>query len=808
MMRSRRLLAETTLEGEEIQDGAASVFRLPRPIEAASSRSLSIEIESLDGRPGESVSPAVGGRLYEGRILSANRSLPRAKRNGLLVLDFLTRSAIARKSFAFVSGCPGDAHRYRCEHQAEMLRLQGYAVDVFPADVMPFSRLLESYQVVVCHRVPHTREFEAFVEAARERKVRVVFDTDDLVFAPEVEHQIAALDDLSPSERDLWLDGVRRYRRSLLLCDAIVVSTPGLQESIRRRFEVEPFLSRNRASDEMVQAAERARKSRQHSGRALRLAYLSGTATHERDFAQCVPALRAVMERHPTVHLVLAGYIRVPTELLDFEDRVDRVPFMPWQQLPELYATIDVNLAPLEPDNEFTEGKSELKYFEAALVGVPTLASPVGGFRDAIRHGQNGFLCGTREEWTTALEQIVAQPSLRERIGRTAMEDAYRRYTSRGGASETVAMWLDLLGAHPEPGAKLSIAWVLRAPIANTGGGYKKVFHLVEHLASRGHEVTVYVEPIAHLEGLSEPEIEAFCRTHFECGAATIRVGHESIADCDVAIATNWPTAYVVDRLANARLRAYLVQDDEGEFYGREDPLRREAAATYDLPLLIVGMGRYLAELFGGRNRLSYPHVDFALDDAFFEARDAVEQKLAGLATTKTPSLLFFARPGIPRRAFELGVEALTRFHEARPDVEIRLYGLDEPRDLPFPYVDLGIVDQSTTAAEMRRASVHLSFSRTNASTVMFEAMASGAVAVELDAPGVRSLLDDPSTCLLCDDSPSAVARALEELFGDGRRMERIARAGLASASRLSVESMCRQFEEILVHHALGTRDD
>ncbi|HPG28688.1 MAG TPA: carboxyltransferase domain-containing protein, partial [Myxococcota bacterium] len=75
-------------------------------------------------------------------------------------------------------------------------------------------------------------------------------------------------------------------------------------------------------------------------------------------------------------------------------------------------------------------------------------------------------------------------------------------------------------------------------------------------------------------------------------------------------------------------------------------------------------------------------------------------------------------------------------------------------------------------------------------------------------SPGVRSLLDDPSTCLLCDDSPSAVARALEELFGDGRRMERIARAGLASASRLSVESMCRQFEEILVHHALGTRDD
>ena len=106
----------------------------------------------------------------------------------------------------------------------------------------------------------------------------------------------------------------------------------------------------------------------------------------------------------------------------------------------------------------------------------------------------------------------------------------------------------------------------------------------------------------------------------------------------------------------------------------------------------------------------------------------------------------------------------------------------------------------------MRRASVHLSFSRTNASTVMFEAMACGAVAVELDAPGVRTLIEDPETCVLVEDSSAAVARDLEALFSDGARLQRIARAGHASASRLTVENMCRQFEAILLRHSLAAR--
>ena len=106
----------------------------------------------------------------------------------------------------------------------------------------------------------------------------------------------------------------------------------------------------------------------------------------------------------------------------------------------------------------------------------------------------------------------------------------------------------------------------------------------------------------------------------------------------------------------------------------------------------------------------------------------------------------------------------------------------------------------------MRDADIGLSFSATNASTVMFEAMASGAVAVELDQPGVRALLDDPDTCVLVENDPDATAAGILELVGDPQRRADVARRGYESVQHMTIDNMASQFEALLANAMLGAR--
>jgi glycosyltransferase involved in cell wall biosynthesis len=97
-------------------------------------------------------------------------------------------------------------------------------------------------------------------------------------------------------------------------------------------------------------------------------------------------------------------------------------------ELPWELARFDVNLAPLEVGNPYCEAKSELKFFEAALVGVPTVASPTQPFRDAMRHGETGFVASTPETWFAHITALLSDEALRQRVVQAALVDVEARY--------------------------------------------------------------------------------------------------------------------------------------------------------------------------------------------------------------------------------------------------------------------------------------------------------------------------------------------------------------------------------------------
>jgi hypothetical protein len=118
----------------------------------------------------------------------------------------------------------------------------------------------------------------------------------------------------------------------------------------------------------------------------------------------------------------------VPAELQPHAARIERRPFVPWSELPASLGSIDVNLAPLDLSRRFNRAKSEVKYLEAAALGIPTVASPSPAFSCASDGGRTAWLAETEEEWEGALARLVADRAAAAQLGEAARRDVRQRY--------------------------------------------------------------------------------------------------------------------------------------------------------------------------------------------------------------------------------------------------------------------------------------------------------------------------------------------------------------------------------------------
>jgi glycosyltransferase involved in cell wall biosynthesis len=341
-----------------------------------------------------------------------------------------TSAAPLPRSVLFVGGMEGAPFRYRVEHLVDQLEKLGVrATARFQRDEEALS-LAGTHEVVVLNRTPWDPFTERIVARAREAGAVLVFAVDDLIFEPDLE--ITALAGLSAPIARAYRSGLALFRRTLLACDAFLGSTEALAQAARETGKP-AFVHPNTLAPDLVRLSEAARAAAEvererRPDRPLRIGYFSGSYAHDRDFAVTANALARVLSAHPGAHLVLGGHLQIPKVLLPFAERIERLPFVPWRELPVFLARVDVNLAPLETPSRFNEAKSELKWFEAAAAGVATIASPTTPFREAIRHGENGLLASTEAEWEGALRTLLGDAVLRRRVADAARVDALARH--------------------------------------------------------------------------------------------------------------------------------------------------------------------------------------------------------------------------------------------------------------------------------------------------------------------------------------------------------------------------------------------
>lgn len=318
------------------------------------------------------------------------------------------------------------ASRYRVEHFREQLFYHGYGSDFIQMDERN-DIYLGNYTQLVFYRCSCFESMKEIVQKAREQKIPVYYDIDDFIFDYE---KINYLTFLKDSEYADFRKTTENIHACMELCDGYFTSTNTLSEEIKKEFPGKKVIvNRNCASMEMQILSHDAVEETEKDEEKIYIGYFSGSKTHNEDFEIVENVLEALMKKYPNVYLKLVGVLS-EDKMARMQNRIEKLPFMEWQKLPEIIAGIDINLMPLE-DSIFHCCKSENKWMEAALVKVPSVMSRNQEMEKVVENGKTAWLCSNTQEWIEALENLITDAKARKIMGENAYQVVMENYVTQ-----------------------------------------------------------------------------------------------------------------------------------------------------------------------------------------------------------------------------------------------------------------------------------------------------------------------------------------------------------------------------------------
>jgi glycosyltransferase involved in cell wall biosynthesis len=332
------------------------------------------------------------------------------------------------------------------------------------------------------------------------------------------------------------------------------------------------------------------------------------------------------------------------------------------------------------------------------------------------------------------------------------------------------------------------IGWVV--PPVNAGsGGHLNIFRFVRFLEGRGYACRIYIYDPHKTQ--APARAAQILRDHYEPMRASLEQDFSTLAKCDVIFATEWTTAYPVHNAKVDAAKFYFVQDFEPSFsrVGTEYVL---AENTYRFGLYGITAGKWLAQKLHADYGMETDHFEFGSDFGRYTYTNSGRRS----------KVFFYARPVTERRGFELGVLALDRFHQMRPDYEIHMAGWPvNGWQLPFPFVDHGVLPLDRLNGLYNDCAAGLMLSLTNFSLLPLELLCAGCIPVMNDGPNNRLVSNNPHL-VFTRPTPQALAAALADVV-DRPDLPAHARRASESVEGLDWNASGAQMERIMLR-ALG----
>lgn len=124
------------------------------------------------------------------------------------------------------------------------------------------------------------------------------------------------------------------------------------------------------------------------------------------------------------------------------EDQFDGLELQPWSEASEIedIQSMDIGIMPL-PNEPWARGKCGYKLIQYMACEVASVGSPVGVNRTILTHGETGLLATTMEEWSEALENLLNEPDLRQKLGMAGRASVIADYSLERWAPSLVSIF-------------------------------------------------------------------------------------------------------------------------------------------------------------------------------------------------------------------------------------------------------------------------------------------------------------------------------------------------------------------------------
>ncbi|VAY87968.1 Possible glycosyltransferase [hydrothermal vent metagenome] len=323
--------------------------------------------------------------------------------------------------------------KYRVDQKIEMLHSLNYdTIVVSWTDFNQARNQLQLAGIVIFYRVPAHDIVKRLLEETNRLGVISFFDVDDLIFDKELLKDNINIQQLDKKIQEELFNGADLYQDALSLTQHSIASTPVLAEYMKKYNKGKCYVMPNCLDNQLLQYVE---KTTGNKNGFIKIVYGSGTSTHDIDFLEASDALVLLLKKYKNLQFVVHGTLNLPKSFDAVQEQILQIPFMEANDYYQALQSYDINIAPLEK-GLFNDAKSNIKFLEASVFKLPTVASPVTEYSSVIDHGKNGLLASSKQEWTSALESLILSETLRLSIGEKAYLDALKHFNIKSIADK------------------------------------------------------------------------------------------------------------------------------------------------------------------------------------------------------------------------------------------------------------------------------------------------------------------------------------------------------------------------------------